>query len=510
MSSVLERRGAAAPAWSVNKTRLLVAGIVALAAVVGFWVWYAQRHPLGYTLYPVDLRVYRDGGLIVRHISPPYDGKLANPLYDWPLNDQSLKFTYTPFAALVFAVVSYVPWSILPRLSQLVNLVALLAATWCTMSALGYRDRRVLAGGAMLGAAAGLLTEPVFRTMYLGQINLVLMALIIWDLRQKDSRWWMGIATGFAAGIKLVPLIFIPYLLLTRKFRQAAVALGAFLGTVLLGFVILPGDSRDWWLNGLFIQDGRTGFVGWGGNQSLRAVATRLAGSINAGTVPWVIAAVIVTVGGLLCAARLYRAGHPMLGILATALTGLLDSPISWDHHWVWVVPGMMAAVHYAVRAWRAGRWGRAAGCAALAGGMFLVFAPWPGILWSVLTTGPGNFTHGFIWAAPNTPITKYIALGDQPWFLEYHWRTFQLLAGNAYVLSGLLLLAILGFTALTAAPLASAPAGPAVAAQAAAGDAGPGEPAAATDASSAGQGAAGEDKAGPAEPAADSDPARA
>ena len=510
MSSVLERRGAATPAGNVNKTRLLVAGIVAFAAVLGFWVWYAQRHPLGYTLYPVDLRVYRDGGLIVRHITPPYDGKLANPLYDWPLNDQSLKFTYTPFAALFFAAVSYVPWSILPRLSQLVNLVALLVATWCTMSALGYRDRRVLAGGALLGAAAGLLTEPVFRTMYLGQINLVLMALIIWDLRQKDSRWWMGIATGFAAGVKLVPLIFIPYLLLTRKFRQAAVALGAFLGTVLLGFVILPGDSRDWWLNGLFIQDGRTGFVGWGGNQSLRAIATRLAGSIDAGTVPWVIAGVIVTVGGLLCAARLYRAGHPMLGILTTALIGLLDSPISWDHHWVWVVPGMMAAVHYAVRAWRAGRRGRAAGCAALAGGMFLVFAPWPGKLWSVLTTGPGNFTHGLIWSAPNTPVTKYIALGDQPWFLEYHWRTFQLLGGNAYVLSGLLLLAILGFTALTAAPLASAPAGPAVAAQAAAGDAGPGQPAAASDAGSAGQGTAGEDEAGPAEPAAESDPARA
>ena len=277
---------------------------------------------------------------------------------------------------------------------------------------------------------------------------------------------------------------------------------------MLLGFVILPGDSRDWWLNGLFIQDGRTGFVGWGGNQSLRAVATRLAGSIDAGTVPWVIAAVIVTVGGLLCAARLYRAGHPMLGILTTALVGLLDSPISWDHHWVWAVPGMMAAVHYAVRAWRAGRRGRAAGCAALAGGMFLVFSPWPGILWSVLTTGPGNFTHGLIWSAPNTPVTKYIALGDQPWFLEYHWRTFQLLAGNAYVLSGLLLLAILGFTALTAAPLAAAPVGPAVAAQAAAGDADPGEPAAATDASSAGQGAAGEDKAGSAEPATASDPA--
>jgi hypothetical protein len=250
--------------------------------------------------------------------------------------------------------------------------------------------------------------------------------------------------------------------------------------------------------------------VGWGGNQSLRAIATRLAGSIDAGTVPWVIAGVIVTVGGLLCAARLYRAGHPMLGILTTALIGLLDSPISWDHHWVWVVPGMMAAVHYAVRAWRADRRGRAAGCAALAGGMFLVFAPWPGKLWSVITTGPGNFTHGLLWSAPNTPVTKYVALGDQPWFLEYHWHSLQVLAGNAYVLSGLLLLVILGFTALTAAPLASAPPGPAAAAQAAAGDAGPGEPAAASDAGWAGQGTAGEDEADPADPAAESDPARA
>ena len=27
-------------------------------------------------------------------------------------------------------------------------------------------------------------TEPVLRTIYLGQVNLVLMALIIWDLGQ--------------------------------------------------------------------------------------------------------------------------------------------------------------------------------------------------------------------------------------------------------------------------------------------------------------------------------------
>jgi alpha-1,2-mannosyltransferase len=455
VSSVLDRPGVAKPGESGERvlgTRLLILGAVAFIGVLLMWALYTAIHGTSATLWPVDLDVYRDGGLIVRHIHPPYDGKLPNPLYDWPVNNVALKFTYTPFAALFFAAVSFIPWSILPKLSQVVNLVSLVGAAYCTMSALGYRDRLMRWGGALLGGTVGLLTEPVFRTMYLGQINLLLMALIIWDLCQPDTparSRWKGLATGFTAGIKLVPLVFIPYLLLTRKFRQAAMVFGGFVATVLLGFLILPGDSKDWWLHGLFIQDGRTGFAGWGGNQSLHGIATRLAGSLNAATVPWVIGVALVTVLGLLCAAMLDRAGHTMLGLLTAALVGLLDSPISWDHHWVWVVPGIMVAAHYAVRAWQGGHLRRAIGCAALAAGQLLVFAPWPGSLWSVHTTGPGNFTHGLIWAAPNTAVTKYVKYGDQPWFLEYHWKGLQVFAGNAYVLAGLVLLVILCFTAL-------------------------------------------------------------
>src|SRR5262249_57948116 len=135
---------------------------------------------------------------------------------------------------------------------------------------------------------------------------------------QTDPRRWKGLATGFAAGIKLVPLVFIPYLLLTRRFRAAVMACAGFAVTVAGGFVLLPADSAYWWLRGLFLQDGRTGFVGWGGNQSMRAIATRLAGSIDAATVPWAVGVVAVIAGGLLCAAMLDRAGRTMLGVLTT------------------------------------------------------------------------------------------------------------------------------------------------------------------------------------------------
>jgi alpha-1,2-mannosyltransferase len=443
VSSVLERLGAATARDKRFETRVMLVGVAAFVIILGGWLVYAFTHPESTTLYPVDLGVYRNGGLIVRHVSPPYNGT-EYALYDWPANNQALKFTYTPFAALFFAVVSFVPWSALPRITQVANLIFLFIAAWCTMGALGYRDRRVRLGGALLGFAIGLLTEPVFRTLYLGQINLLLMAAVIWDLCQPEDRRWKGIATGLAAAVKLTPLVFIPYLFLTRKYRAAWVVTGTFLATIVLGFAVLPHDSSDFWLHGLFISDGRTGFVGWTGNQSLRALTTRLAGSIHAGSVPWLVTALVVTVAGLWAAAMLNRAGHAMLGLLTAALVGLLDSPITWDHHWVWVVPGLMVAGHYAVRFWQAGRRLVSVGCAALAAALLLIFAPWPGSLWGVPTTGAGDFTKGLIWAGPYTPVKIFIAIGDQPTFKEYHWAGLQNLAGNAYVLIGIALLILL------------------------------------------------------------------
>ncbi|MGH3170936.1 MAG: glycosyltransferase 87 family protein, partial [Trebonia sp.] len=242
---------------------------------------------------------------------------------------------------------------------------------------------------------------------------------------------------------KLTPLIFIPYLLLTRKYREAAVTTGGFLFTIVVGFIVLPGDSSKWWLHGTIIKDGtRTGFIGWAGNQSLRAIITRFAGSVNAGQDPWLAAAVVATVIGLAAAYYFERSGHHVVAILVTALTGLLDSPVSWDHHWVWVALGVTVAVHYAVTYWRTAR-ARARAFIALAAGIVIVYGPWPDALWE---TGRnlGKFSLGFLWAPPNTNPELYTLHGDQPWFVEYHWHGLWLLTGNAYILGGIALLAVL------------------------------------------------------------------
>jgi len=209
---------------------------------------------------------------------------------------------------------------------------------------------------------------------------------------------------------------------------------------VALGYAILPKDSVTYWVHGLFLKANRIVFLGTRGNQSLRGVLTRLAGSVTSGTAPWIAAAILVVIVGLAAAAVLYRAGHPVPGMLACALTGLLVSPLSWDHHWVWIAPGIALLAHLGARARgmvRAAWW-------IAAGGLVLVFGAWPQF-WDL--SQAGLTPAGLFWYGPAT----YFATGDQPWYHEFHWHGLQLLAGNSFVLAGLTGLAALCVAAFRA-----------------------------------------------------------
>ena len=108
MRSVLTRTKAPSGEQQKPGNWLLLVGLGAFAVALGLYVIYMVIHPKDYTMDPVDLAVYRSGGLIVRHVRPLYNPRLAAPLYDWPGN--GLKFTYTPFAAMVFTVLWLPSW----------------------------------------------------------------------------------------------------------------------------------------------------------------------------------------------------------------------------------------------------------------------------------------------------------------------------------------------------------------------------------------------------------------
>ena len=265
------RQAALVRGWREHRV-LLAAAVPVVAVAAGLYLAALATHPAVSLLKGFDLRVYRMGGVLVRQ-DPAR-------LYAWQQRP-GIQFTYTPFAAIVFALITPLPfrapnWTRWP----LVSTAALVVTVSIAFRELGWRGT-ARTGATLLVTGIAFWLEPVQRTLYLGQVELIQMAIIVWDLCQPDRRRWKGAATGILAGIKLTPLIFIAYLLITRRFRQAVTAAVAFAATVIAGFALLPGPSVQWWLHGYFLEAGRTGFVGEMVNQSLRGTLSRLAGSVR-------------------------------------------------------------------------------------------------------------------------------------------------------------------------------------------------------------------------------------
>jgi len=405
--------------------RLLWFGVLAAAAGLGLYLVMVFGHSWRAVLDGFDFQVYYKGGSLAVHDPAA--------LYTWYLaGHPGIQFTYTPFSALTFAPLTVVQWHRLVDLLTAASLVALAGSVWIAFRECGWRGM-ARAGGTLAVTGFAIWFQPTQKALALGQIELVMMGAIVWDLCQPSRRWWKGAVTGVAAGIKLVPLLYVVYLVLTKRYRQAAVAGGAFAVTVAIGFAALPADSAHFWLDGYFFNASRTGFVGANVNQSLRSLITRLDGSVAGAAPIWLVAALIAVVLGLATAALLDRAGRTFAGLMTCALTTLLISPISWDHHWVWIAPGLVVLIDAAVRR-------RSRLFATAAAVVMIAFLAWPQF-WK----DPVQWLRGGLFSyAPGT----YFPYGDNPAYVEYHWHGLQLILGNLYVLAGGLLLALAALTA--------------------------------------------------------------
>lgn len=387
---------------------LIVAVLFFAAALTGY-LTDATVHP-GDVLNWYDLNVYNDAGLITRQL-PSY-------LYVWQLSS-TVKFTYTPFAAVAFSGFSFLNWAVLRWLMTLASIAAVPAAAWLTLKAMGRRGISRDAMALAVGAIA-LWTEPVTKALLLGQIEPLLLLLVVWDLTRDDAKATKGLGIGLAAGIKLIPLLFIPYLLVAGKFRQALVAAGTFAATMLIGFAVLPGPSQEYWLTGYFIKPGRVGGVDALVNQSLLGMIARETGNGHSAQPIWLPIAGFVALCGIVGAALLSRIGKPVHSWILVGMTSVLVSPISWDHHWVWVVPVLAMLAGLVMTSRGIVRWlFLLAGLATAA-----VFGAWP---WSY--SGPTAYVpqRGLVGWFVRPPLSYHVL----------HLHGWQLLTWNLFVVAG-------------------------------------------------------------------------
>ena len=112
---------------------------------------------------------------------------------------------------------------------------------------------------------------------------------------------------------------------------------------------LVVGDQTRYYFTELLGDASRVGPIGTSFNQSWRGGISRILGH-DAGYGPLVVAAIVVTAVLAVLAWRAVGTDDRLGGIVVVQLFGLLLSPISWTHHWVWVLPLMIWLLHGPLR----------------------------------------------------------------------------------------------------------------------------------------------------------------
>lgn len=321
------------------------------AAVVGaLVVLYSAYIPL-----MNDFEVYYYGGS--RVLQSGESG--VNELYA-PRN--GLPFTYPPFAALLFALLA----TLSIGASSLIFITTALAgaavvSAWLARHYFGLRrwkdafaDWRFRAV-ALAGTAAILLLGPWRDTFDFGQINIILMGLILADFalygksRAGEIRWPAGLLIGMAAGIKLTPLAFGLYFLVRRDFKALGWMAAGFFGSIAASWAVLPHASVTFWTK-ILPDTGRIGGPGYVDNLSVKGLLLHL-GLPDSGftSAVWLVLSLALVAVAALVIKWAVEADENFVAVSATAVLMLLISPVSWSHHWVWMavaLPSMAFALH--------------------------------------------------------------------------------------------------------------------------------------------------------------------
>ena len=344
-------RGPASVRWAntrpaVNLASRRSALLVALNVAAAGIYFVHVGHGIGLGGYRIDLDVYRTGARVLLHGGDLY-GRLPR------LSDgHELPFTYPPFAALTLIPLTLLSYAAANWLLTAVTIIAVAATLWCfaasTPGEAGIRMRRLLPWAL----PAALLLEPIRSTLTYGQINALLMALVSLDCLTRVPRWPRGIGVGIAAAIKLTPGVFVLLFLLRRDLRSVARAGLSFAACTGAAFALAPHDALRYWTQ-IAYQPARIGGIFYASNQTILGVLARLGLDAPARTWLWLALCLLVATLAVTGMRGELKAGQVTSALLLNAAAGLLISPISWSHHWVWAAPALLTCLSDKPKRWR-------------------------------------------------------------------------------------------------------------------------------------------------------------
>lgn len=355
--------------------------------------------------WQIDFQVYYTAGSAVLD---------RLPIYSFTIGEDDLPFNYPPFAALLFAPFALLPIEVAESIWATINVLAIGVVSWFALNMMGIASAKLRLALAIGAGVLAHTLDSVQVNLVFGQINAILMLLVLLDFQPWMPPRWRGVATGIAASIKLTPLLIVIYFLCTGRTRDAWRAAAVFASTVLIGLLVQPSASREYWLEGTFMSLNR--FLSpLGVNHSLYGLWARL--SSDATTPPSWAPVVSAAVGilGLTVATLAHREGHTLLGVLIVSFTALVVSPVTWAMNYVWIVPGL---IWLSCVAWRS--------ASVFPTVVFILSVPWLIVPWYWLVQRPDGDQAlqvtpvGIIGATLGSPmVPALLLLGTAPFWLR-------------------------------------------------------------------------------------------
>ncbi|MGI8458659.1 MAG: glycosyltransferase 87 family protein [Propionibacteriaceae bacterium] len=307
---------------------VLPAFLVALL-ILPFIIQYGTDNP--WHPSTIDLQVY---------VYAVRDMLAGRDIYATTTPFWNLYFIYPPIAAILMVPLAFGPYAFW----QVVWTLGLVGAQQSVLRRCGVARGWKL---ALVGIVVVCAVEPIRTTLGYGQVNTMLMAMVVADLlpvAQGERRILpRGTLIGLAAAIKLTPALFVVFALLLGKKKLAITGMASFVVCTAIGAILQWHQTYVFWF-GLSGGDTRTASPLYVGNQSLLGVFYRLIGSGAGVVLPGIAFAGIVALLATLVAAHWWRSGHHVFAVSLVGLATCLASPLSWTHHYVWIAP-MGAAV---------------------------------------------------------------------------------------------------------------------------------------------------------------------
>lgn len=283
----------------------------------------------------VDLAVYRQAGYDLIHSIPLYTSQFGIRL------NVRLGYVYPPIASVLFVPFALISMNLTKWIWTILSILELVVVARISFARFLGDQKNYKYSYLFLITSLVIWVSPMYNNLIYGQIDILVLTLILVDLVYLNENCrpkWLpeGILIGVAAAIKLVPALFFIYFLIIRDFKRLKNSVITFAGFTLIGFLIIPSDSKSYWLHYLE-NTGKNDNAWYFTNQSLDGMLRRFFPT-NWFDI-WVPLVVAMVIFGFITAYNANKRHQYFLAVILIGTLGVIISPISWIHECIWVIP---------------------------------------------------------------------------------------------------------------------------------------------------------------------------